>query len=99
MNYLLCFLANNTDSIIVGIFTLAGAFFGVFLTNCYNREAENNRRKMEIKAFLQAIYIELNILWRVYAENEDSIRRFLENGVIVQMREFIIPEKIKGIKN
>ena len=66
MNYLLCFLANNTDSIIVGIFTLVGAFFGVFLANYYNREAENNRRKMEIKAFLQAIYAELNILWNVY---------------------------------
>ncbi len=91
MNYLLCFLANNTDSIIVGIFTLAGAFLGVFLANCYNRKAENNRREMEIKALLQAIYIELNILWRVYAENEDSIGRFLENGVIEQMREFIIP--------
>jgi hypothetical protein len=91
MNYILCLFANNTGSIIVGIFTLIGAILGVFLANYYNRKAENNRSKMEIKAFLQAIYIELNILWRVYAENEDSIGRFLENGVIVQMREFIIP--------
>lgn len=55
MNYLLCFFANNSDSFIVGIFTLIGAVLGVLLANCYNQKAENNRIKKEIKAFLQAI--------------------------------------------
>ena len=91
INYPSCFFVNNTGSIIVGIFTLIGAVLGVLLANYYNQKAENNRIKTEAKAFLQAICIELNILWKVYAENEDSIGRFLENGINSQMREFIIP--------
>ena len=93
MNYLLCLFTNNIDSIIVGIFTLVGAVLGVFLANYYNRKAENNRRKMEIKAFLQAICTELNILWEVYGEKEDSIGKFLENKTsgVQGFREIIIP--------
>lgn len=92
MNYLLCLFTNNIDSIIVGIFTLVGAVLGVFLANCYNRKAENNRRKMEIKAFLQAICTELNILWKVYDEEEYSIGKFLENNALFQgFIEIIIP--------
>jgi hypothetical protein len=97
MNYLLYFFANNSGSIIVGIFTLTGAVLGVFLTNCHSQKVEKDRIKTETKAFLQAISTELNILWKVYEEEEDSIGKFLENnrtGVQPQVREIIIPSDI-----
>lgn len=47
---------------------------------------------MEIKAFLQAICTELNILWKVYGEEEDSIGKFSENNARFQgFIEIIIP--------
>ncbi len=94
MNCLLNFFANNSGSFIVGILTLIGAVLGVFLTNCSNSKAENNRIKMETKAFLQAILTELNILWKVYEEEEDSIGKILEENKKVGFREIIIPSDI-----
>ena len=92
MNYLLYFFANNSDSLIVGIFTLIGAVLGICLTNYYNSKAENNRIKTETKAFLQAICTELNILWKVYDDEKDSIGKFLENNGRFQGDiEIIIP--------
>ena len=88
-NYLLYFFANNSGSIIVGIFTSIAAVLGVFLTNCYNQKAENKRTKTENDAFLQAISTELNILWKVYEEEEDSIGKILEENKKVGFREII----------
>ena len=94
MNYLLYFFANNSGSIIVGIFTSIAAVLGVFLTNCYNQKAENKCIKTENDAFLQAISTELNILWKVYEEEEDSIGKILEENKKVGFREIIIPSDI-----
>ncbi|MDA8273557.1 MAG: hypothetical protein M0Z72_07490 [Deltaproteobacteria bacterium] len=95
MNYLLYFFANNSASFIVGILTLIGAVLGVCLANYSNSKAENNRIKMETKAFLQAISTELNILWKVYEEEKGSIGKFLENNARFQeFIEIIIPSDI-----
>ena len=95
INCLSSFFANNTGSIIVGILTLIGAVLGVHFTNRSNQKAENNRIKTETKAFLQAILTELNILWKVYEEEEDSLGKFLENNARFQrFIEIIIPSDI-----
>ena len=95
MNYLLYFFANNSGSLIVGIFTSTAAVLGVCLANYSNSKAENNRIKTETKAFLRAILTELNILWKVYEEEGDPLGKFLENSSVQpQVREFIIPSDI-----